>query len=92
MTAINETELDGLYGELCRAISEVGRERTPLLLARFALLAVGEIGDLERVRQMLTSARDWDASASEADHMFQSVGETPISGESAARSSVVGVE
>jgi hypothetical protein len=58
MTAMNESELDGLYGELCRAISEVGEARAPLLLARFALLAMYEIGDLERIRQVLASARD----------------------------------
>ncbi len=58
MNSINETELDGIYGEICRAISEVGKERAPLLLARFALLAIEEIGDVERVRSILTCARD----------------------------------
>jgi hypothetical protein len=63
MTAINESELDSVYGELCRAISEVGEAHAPLLLARFALLAIGEIGDVEQVRRILTCARDCEAGA-----------------------------
>ena len=61
MTAINESELDSLYGVLCRAISEVGEANAPLLLARFSLLAIGEIADVERVRRILTSARGFVA-------------------------------
>ena len=67
MIAINESELDSVYGELCRAISEVGEAHALLLLARFALLAIGEIGDVERVRRILTSARDWNPSYSQND-------------------------
>jgi hypothetical protein len=69
MNAISETELDSIYGELCRAISQVGEANAPLLLARFALLAIAEIGDVERVQRILTSARDCEAAATnEADH------------------------
>ena len=71
MTAINETEIDSLYRELCCAISEVGEARAPLLLARFALLAIGEIGDVERVRWILASARDCEAATDEADRVFR---------------------
>jgi hypothetical protein len=67
MTAIDESELDSIYGELCRAISEAGEAHAPLLLARFALLAIGEIGDGERVRRILTSARDCNPSNSQND-------------------------
>ena len=70
MTAMSESELDSVYAELCRAISEVGKARAPLLLARFALLAIGEIGDVERVRRILTSARDCEAAESGPDHSF----------------------
>ena len=74
MNAISETELDGIYGELCRAISQVGEANAPLLLARFALLAIAEIGDVERVQRILTSARDCEAAATKkADHMFRGV-------------------
>jgi hypothetical protein len=71
MTAISESELDSVYGELCRAISEVGEAHAPLLLARFSLLAIGEIADVERVRCILTSARDFEAAIKEADHMVR---------------------
>lgn len=52
-----ESDLDALYGELCRTLSEVGEAHAPLLLARFALLAIEQIGDPERVRALLASAR-----------------------------------
>jgi hypothetical protein len=65
MTAIDESELDSVYGELCRAISEVGEAHAALMLARFALLAIGEIGDVERVRRILTSARDCEETDSQ---------------------------
>lgn len=52
-----ESDLDILYGELCRTLSEVDEGGAPLLLARFALLAIEQIGDPERVRALLASAR-----------------------------------
>jgi hypothetical protein len=54
---MTESELDSLYGELCRAISEVGEAAAPAFLARFALLAIGEIDDVGRVKALLMSAR-----------------------------------
>jgi hypothetical protein len=54
---MTESELDSLYGELCRSLSEVGEAAAPLFLARFALLAIGEIDDVGRVRALLMSAR-----------------------------------
>jgi len=56
---MTESDLDSLYGELCRAVTEVGEARAPLFLARFALLAIGHIDDPERVRALLASARDF---------------------------------
>jgi hypothetical protein len=75
MNAISETELDSIYGELCRAISQVGEANAPLLLARFALLAIAEIGDVERVQRILTSARDCEAAANSQNDARNS---TPI--------------
>ncbi len=54
---MTDADLDAFYGELCQAVSEVGAERAPLLLARFALLAVGALDDCERARELLASAR-----------------------------------
>jgi hypothetical protein len=50
---MTEMELDSLYGEVCLALSRVGEAGAPLFLARFALLAIGEIDDVERVRTLL---------------------------------------
>lgn len=54
---MNQTELDTIYTELCRALTEMGEPRATLLLARFALLAIGEINDAETVRALLVRAR-----------------------------------
>lgn len=49
-------ELDSLYGELCRALTGAGERRAHLLLARFALLAMAEIDDAARIRDLLAAA------------------------------------
>lgn len=49
-------ELDSVYGELCRALTRCGAERAELLLARFALLAMVAIDDVERIREILAGA------------------------------------
>ena len=54
---MTESELDSLYGELCSAVSEAGEAQAPLLLARFALLAMEALDDPQRVRELLASAR-----------------------------------
>jgi hypothetical protein len=54
---MNQTELDTIYTELCRALTEIGEDRATLLLARFALLAMGEIDDIETVRALLVRAK-----------------------------------
>jgi hypothetical protein len=63
---MTETQLDSLYGELCRTLSEVGEARAPLFLARFALLAIGEIDDVERVRALLAHSQLNEAHWNEA--------------------------
>lgn len=55
---MTDDELDTLYGELCRSLTEVGEARAPLLLARFALLAIGAIDDPPRIRALLVAARE----------------------------------
>lgn len=58
---MTDEELDGLYGELCRELTRAGESRAPLLLARFALLAIGAIDDPVRIRALLAAARDLEA-------------------------------
>ncbi len=56
-----DEELDALYGELCRELTRAGESRAPLLLARFALLAIGAIDDPVRIRALLAAAGDLEA-------------------------------
>lgn len=58
---MTDEELDALYGELCRAVTQAGEARAPGLLARFALLAIGAIDDPAGIRALLAAARDPEA-------------------------------
>ena len=53
---MTDLELDGLYTELSQALTAVGQSAASLLLARFALLAMGEIDDCPRIRALITQA------------------------------------
>lgn len=55
-------ELDALYGELCRSLTAAGDARAYLLLARFALLAIGAIDDPVRIRTLIAAAQESDTS------------------------------
>ena len=59
---MTDDELDAVYGELCRALTRCGPERAGLLLARFALLAMVAIDDVERIREILAGTCREDAS------------------------------
>jgi hypothetical protein len=64
---MTEMELDSVYGDLCRALTRAGEARAPLLLARFALLAIGEINEAATVRALLASAASGTASDASED-------------------------
>jgi hypothetical protein len=49
-------ERDALYRECCLAITEAGRERESLFLARLALLLIEEVGDPQRCRSAIAAA------------------------------------
>jgi hypothetical protein len=53
---MTEQELDELYGELCRTLARAGDGQAQLLLARFALLAIGALDDAGRVRALIADA------------------------------------
>lgn len=55
---MTDIELDNLYTELCHTMGGIGEQRAPLFLARFALLAMGAIGDAQRVQGLLRDAAD----------------------------------
>lgn len=54
--AMTEAELDIAYTHLCKTMTELGEERAPLFLARFALLAMTRIGDVAVVQGLTDAA------------------------------------
>lgn len=55
---MSDIELDNLYTELCHTMGGLGERRSPLFLARFALLAMGAIGQADVVQGLLRDASD----------------------------------
>jgi hypothetical protein len=55
---MTDIELDNLYTELCHTMGGLGEQRAPLFLARFALLAMGAIGQADVVQDLLRDAAD----------------------------------
>jgi hypothetical protein len=54
---LTDQELDDVYTRTCYAMTDLGEARTPLFLARLTLLLMKEVGDPERVRTAIESAR-----------------------------------
>lgn len=53
---MNDQELDAVYTELCRALGAAGEAEALALLGRFALLAILEINDRDRLRELIEQA------------------------------------
>jgi hypothetical protein len=53
---MNEQELDSAYTLLCKTMTGLGEEKTSLFLARFALLAMQEIGRPDALRRLIEAA------------------------------------
>lgn len=53
---MTEAELDAAYTHLCRTMTELGEARAPLFLARFALLAMTRLGDVDVVQSLTDAA------------------------------------
>jgi hypothetical protein len=56
-------DLDIAYSEFCETMTGIGKDRAELFLARFALLSIISIGDLERVRKLIADASAISLSA-----------------------------
>jgi len=70
MTPLNPESRDRLYAECARAITEAGRERESLFLARLALLLFEQVGDEPRCREALADAlRDLPVPSLSATHL-----------------------
>lgn len=53
---MTDTELDTLYAALCHTMTALGEPQAPLFLARFALLAMAQIGDAGQVQRLIAEA------------------------------------
>lgn len=53
---MNDLELDAVYTELCRVLGEAGEQKALTLLGRFALLAMLEIDDVDRLKALIARA------------------------------------
>jgi hypothetical protein len=54
---LTDQELDEVYTQACTTMTEVGEARTPVFLARLALLLMKEVGDSRRIRSAIEAAR-----------------------------------
>lgn len=60
---MTDTDLDAAYTHLCRTMTTLGEAQAPLFLARFALLALTQIGDRATVQRLVdAAARDLEGS------------------------------
>jgi hypothetical protein len=58
---MDASEIEALWEALAEAVDKVGPEQEALFLAKLALLLGREVGDLDRVRELLAVAlRDLD--------------------------------
>ena len=53
-----DSELDAVYTRLCKTMTELGEARSPLFLARFALLAIDQIDDANAALQLIDDASE----------------------------------
>ena len=55
---LTESELDAIYTHFCKTMTGIGEAQSPLFLARFALLAMTQIGDSTVIQQLIDMAAD----------------------------------
>lgn len=56
--AMTDSELDAVYTNLCKTMTQLGESRSPMFLARFALLAIDRIADAEVAQQLIAAAAE----------------------------------
>jgi len=57
-TIMTDEDLDELYTQACRAMTNAGEEKTELYLARLVLLLMHEIDDPQRIKRALEAAAE----------------------------------
>jgi hypothetical protein len=60
---MTESELDNIYTQLCKSMTDLGEARSSLFLARFALMAIIEIDDIAAARRLIADASEGIKSA-----------------------------
>lgn len=55
---MKDHELDAVYTQLCRTMTDLGEHNAPLFLARFALLAIQRIDDPEATKRIIDAAAE----------------------------------
>jgi hypothetical protein len=53
-----DSELDAIYTQLCKTMTELGEPSALLFLARFALLAIDRLDDREMAFQLIEAAAE----------------------------------
>jgi hypothetical protein len=53
---MNDSDLDAVYTRLCKTMTDVGADRSPLFLARFAMLAIVELDDPALAMRLVDAA------------------------------------
>lgn len=53
---MTDSELDLVYTRLCNTLTQLGEPQAQLYLARFALLAITQLGDSRVVEGLITAA------------------------------------
>jgi len=54
---LNAEQLDEVYTRACYTMTELGREKTELFLARLSLLLMKEVGDVARIQAAIEAAK-----------------------------------
>lgn len=60
---MTDSELDAVYTRLCQTMTQLGEDQAPLLLARFAMLAIDRLGDAAVAQQLMAAAAEDMTSA-----------------------------
>lgn len=55
---MKESELDAVYTQLCKTMTNLGEDNAPLFLARFALLAIQQIDDPQAAQRLIGEAAE----------------------------------
>lgn len=55
---MTDSDLDGVYTQLCKTMTNIGEADAALFLARFALLAITAVDDPVAARKLIAEAAD----------------------------------